>query len=105
MMCHRLYPCPLLPNRIWDPLLCIRGDRMDSRRSFLEKSATLAALGFLPRQISPEEWLEERERSRRAAPTHFKGKPCVISAANGYTEHPMGIKLADAKIDRKSHSL
>ena len=71
---------------------------MDSRRSFLEKSATLAALGFLPRQISAEEWLAERDRSRRAAPANFKGKPCVISAANGYTDHPMGIKLAYDKI-------
>jgi hypothetical protein len=70
----------------------------DSRRSFLEKSATLAALGFLPRQISPEEWLEERERSRRATPANFKGKPCVISAANGYTDHPTGIKLAYDKV-------
>ena len=71
---------------------------MDSRHSFLEKSALLSALGFLPRQISAEEWLAERDRSRRAPPTNFKGKVCVISAANGYTDHPMGIKLAYDKI-------
>jgi N4-(beta-N-acetylglucosaminyl)-L-asparaginase len=71
---------------------------MDSRRKFLEKSATLAALGFLPRRISAEEWLAERDRSRRATPRSFKGKVCVISAANGLTDHPAGIKIAYDKI-------
>ena len=71
---------------------------MESRRTFLEKSAVLTALGFLPREISAEEWLAERDRSRRAAPKNFNGKVCVISAANGFTDHPMGIKLAYDKI-------
>jgi N4-(beta-N-acetylglucosaminyl)-L-asparaginase len=71
---------------------------MDSRRTFLEKTAMLSSLGFLPRQISADEWLEERDRSRGAAPANFKGRPCVISAANGYNDHPMGIKLAYDKI-------
>src|SRR5476651_2232343 len=71
---------------------------MDSRRKFLEKSATLAALGFLPRQISAEEWLADRDRSRRETPKNFKGKACVISAANGYTDKGMGIKVAYDKI-------
>lgn len=70
----------------------------DSRRDFLEKSATLAALGFLPRQISPEEWFAERDRSRAATPKNFKGRACVISAANGYTDKGMGIKVAYDKI-------
>src|ERR1017187_6485782 len=70
----------------------------DSRRSFLEKSAALAALGFLPRQISAEEWLDERDRSRRATPKNFKGNVCVISAANGLMDHPAGIKIAYDKI-------
>lgn len=70
----------------------------DSRRAFIEKSAALAALGFLPRQISADEWLADRERSRRATPSGFKGKPCVISAANGYADKGMGIKVAYDKI-------
>ncbi|HEY2850902.1 MAG TPA: N(4)-(beta-N-acetylglucosaminyl)-L-asparaginase [Gemmatimonadaceae bacterium] len=71
---------------------------MNSRRAFLEKSATLAALGFLPRQISAEEWLAERERSRVPSPSRFKGKNVVISAANGYHDKGMGIKVAYDKI-------
>ncbi|HEV8411750.1 MAG TPA: isoaspartyl peptidase/L-asparaginase, partial [Gemmatimonadaceae bacterium] len=71
---------------------------MNSRRDFLEKSAALAALGFLPRQISAEEWLADRERSRRETPKNFKGKACVISAANGYSDAGMGIKVAYDKI-------
>ncbi|MBI1809697.1 MAG: N(4)-(beta-N-acetylglucosaminyl)-L-asparaginase [Gemmatimonadetes bacterium] len=70
-----------------------------TRRDFLEKTATLAALGFLPRQISAEEWLAEREASRRRAPTSFRGRPVVISSTNGFhTDRPAGIKIAFDKI-------
>ncbi|MFI5312493.1 MAG: isoaspartyl peptidase/L-asparaginase, partial [Gemmatimonadales bacterium] len=70
-----------------------------SRRDFLERSATLAALGFLPRSISYEEWLEERSRSRSTAPAAFRGRPCVISSANGHhTDRPSGVKIAYDKI-------
>lgn len=70
-----------------------------TRRDFFEKSAALAALGFLPRQISYEEWLEEREHSRRAASRHFAGTVCVISSANGFhTDRPSGVKIAYDKI-------
>ena len=70
-----------------------------SRRDFLERSTALAALGFLPRSISYEEWREERERSRAAAPKNFRGRPCVISSANGHhTDRPSGVKIAYDKI-------
>src|SRR5437762_6285091 len=65
-----------------------------SRRDFLEKSATLAALGFLPREISYAEWREERDRSRSGANKTFKGRPCVVSSANGIR----GVKVAYDKI-------
>ena len=68
-----------------------------SRREFLERSATLAALGFAPRSISYDEWLTDR--SRVAAPGAFRGRPCVISSANGlHTDRPSGIKIAYDKI-------
>lgn len=71
----------------------------ESRRDFLEKSAALAALGFLPRQLSAEEWLAERDASRRAAPPNFRGRTVVISSTNGYhTDRPAGIKIAYDKI-------
>ena len=63
-----------------------------SRREFLEKSAALAALGFLPRTISAEEY--ERDVERLAAPVVFAGRPCVISSANGIR----GVKVAHDKI-------
>ena len=70
-----------------------------SRREFLERSATLAALGFAPRSISYDEWLTDRDRSRVAAPGAFRGRPCVISSANGlHTDRPSGIKIAYDKI-------
>ncbi len=70
-----------------------------TRREFLEKSATLAALGFLPREISAEEWDVERARSRAQTPASFRGSPVVISSTNGYhTDRPAGIKIAYDKI-------
>ena len=70
-----------------------------SRRDFLERSAALAALGFLPRSVSYDEWLGERERSRAVAPKNFRGRPCVISSANGHhTDRPSGVKIAYDKI-------
>ena len=70
-----------------------------SRRDFLEKSAALAALGFLPRTLSYEEWLGERERSRSSGPMNFRGRPCVISSANGFhRDRPSGVKIAYDKI-------
>ncbi len=70
-----------------------------SRRDFLEKTAALAAMGFVPRLISYEEWLDERKRSRRAVSGAFRGRPCVISSANGFhTDRPAGVKIAYDKI-------
>jgi N4-(beta-N-acetylglucosaminyl)-L-asparaginase len=63
-----------------------------SRREFLEKSAALAALGFLPRTISAAEY--ERDVERLAAPVEFAGRPCVVSSANGIR----GVKVAYDKI-------
>ncbi len=70
-----------------------------TRRDFLEKTAALAALGFLPRQISAEEWETDREVARRAVPGNFRGKTVVISSTNGlHTDRPAGIKIAYDKI-------
>ena len=73
-----------------------------SRREFLEKSATLAALGFAPRAISYDEWLTDRERSRVAdasAARVFRGRPCVVGSSNGlHADRPSGIKIAYDKI-------
>ncbi len=77
-----------------------------SRRDFLEKSAMLAALGFAPRAISFEEWEVERERSRVAAPTNFRGRPCVVGSGNGFhTDRPAGIKIAYDKIVKGEDTL
>ena len=59
-----------------------------SRREFLEKSAALAALGFLPRTISAGEY--ERDVEQNAVPVAFAGRPCVVSSANGIR----GVKVA-----------
>ncbi len=70
-----------------------------SRRDFLEKSTMLAALGFLPRDISHDEWMADRERSHAAAPAGRRGRPCVVSSANGFhTDRPAGVKIAYDKI-------
>jgi len=70
-----------------------------NRRDFLEKSATLAALGFLPRGTSYDEWVREREVARASTPAGFRGRPCVVSAANGFhTDRPAGVKIAYDRI-------
>ena len=66
---------------------------MPSRRTFLEKSATLAALGFLPREISAEEWLAEHHRSSRETPAKFKGKNVVIVLSGGNVDADLFAKL------------
>ncbi len=71
-----------------------------SRRDFLEKSAALAALGFLPREVSAEEWLAERERARAESErSKFRGKAIVVGSANGFhTDRPAGVKIAYDKM-------
>ena len=63
-----------------------------SRREFLEKSAALAALGFLPRTISAAEY--ERDVERLATPVGCAGRPCVVSSRNGIR----GVKVAYDRI-------
>jgi N4-(beta-N-acetylglucosaminyl)-L-asparaginase len=66
---------------------------MLDRRSFLETSALLSALGFLPRALSAEEY--ERDVARRDTPTGpWRGRPCVVASANGIA----GVKLAYDRI-------
>ena len=69
-----------------------------SRREFLERSASLAAFGFLPRHMTYEDWWAEREVGT-AGTGRFRGRPCVISSANGFhTDRPAGVKIAYDKI-------
>jgi N4-(beta-N-acetylglucosaminyl)-L-asparaginase len=63
-----------------------------NRRAFLERSAALAALGFLPRRISAEEY--EAEVAATTMPTAFRARPCVVSSANGIK----GVQLAYDRI-------
>ncbi|MCX5762814.1 MAG: N(4)-(beta-N-acetylglucosaminyl)-L-asparaginase, partial [Gemmatimonadetes bacterium] len=65
---------------------------MLNRRDFLERSALLSALGFLPRSISAEEY--EADVARTVLPAHFRARPCVVSSANGIK----GVKLAYDRI-------
>jgi N4-(beta-N-acetylglucosaminyl)-L-asparaginase len=65
---------------------------MLDRRAFLEKSALLSALGFLPRAISAEEY--ERDVARTIVPMNFRGRPVVVSSANGI----QGVKVAYDRI-------
>ncbi len=65
---------------------------MLDRRTFLEQSALLSALGFLPRTISAEEY--ERDVARATPTPAFRGRPCVVSSANGIA----GVKLAYDRI-------
>ena len=65
---------------------------MLNRRDFLERSALLSALGFLPRALSAEEY--EVDAARRAVPANFRGRPCVVSSSNGIK----GIKQAYDRI-------
>ena len=65
-----------------------------SRRDFLERSAALAAAGFLPRESTPE--LGQLPRSglfdvgHATSPSTFRGRPIVVSSANGIR----GVKVA-----------
>lgn len=65
---------------------------MLNRRDFLERSALLSALGFLPRTISAEEY--EADAARAAVRPAFRGRPCVVASSNGIK----GVKLAHDKI-------
>ncbi|MEO7999010.1 MAG: isoaspartyl peptidase/L-asparaginase, partial [Gemmatimonadaceae bacterium] len=61
-----------------------------SRRTFLERTAAVAAAGFLPRILSAEE-LEALEFSaKKSAGVAFRGRPMVVSSANGIR----GVKVA-----------
>jgi len=65
---------------------------MLDRRAFLEKSAVLSALGFLPRALTAEEY--ERDVARTPTLADFRGKTCVVSSSNGIK----GVKIAYDKI-------
>jgi N4-(beta-N-acetylglucosaminyl)-L-asparaginase len=68
---------------------------MLNRRDFLERSALLSALGFLPRSISAEEYEWDAAHAAHAAVAgQFRGRPCVVSSANGIK----GVKVAYDKI-------
>jgi N4-(beta-N-acetylglucosaminyl)-L-asparaginase len=59
-----------------------------SRRDFLERSAAVAAAGFVPRLPSPELFADP------APPPGFRARPCVVSSSNGIR----GVKVAYDKI-------
>jgi len=63
-----------------------------SRRDFLERSAALAAAGFVPRLATPEAGAAPTSASTLTAPPSgsFRGRPIVISSANGIR----GVKVA-----------
>jgi N4-(beta-N-acetylglucosaminyl)-L-asparaginase len=65
-----------------------------SRRDFLEKSAALAAAGFLPRVLDAEDLASAPGLIGTAAPAPFRGRPVVVSSANGIR----GVKVAYDKI-------
>ena len=80
-----------------------------SRREFLEKSATLAALGFAPRAISYDEWLTDRERSRvadaSAARAFMPGATlpsCLWQAAIANAEPPKAMPISSVLAGRNS---
>jgi len=76
-----------------------------SRREFIERSATLAALGFTPRAISFDEWEAERRRTE-PLPSGFRARPCVVGSGNGFhTDRPSGVKIAYDKIVRGEDTL
>jgi N4-(beta-N-acetylglucosaminyl)-L-asparaginase len=60
-----------------------------SRRLFLERTAALAAAGFLPRILSAEE-LTALDAPVHSAKQAFRSRPLVISSANGIR----GVKVA-----------
>lgn len=61
-----------------------------SRRNFLERTAALAAAGFLPRILSAEEFEALEQGARASAASAFRGRPLVVSSANGIR----GVKVA-----------
>lgn len=67
---------------------------MLDRRAFLEKSALLSALGFVPRALSAEDLECELSGAVLRATPGFSGRPCVVSSANGLK----GVKLAYDRI-------
>jgi len=72
---------------------------MLDRRTFLEKSALLSALGFMPRALSAEEY--EYDVARPPQRGNFRGRPCVVSSANGIK----GVKLAYDRITNGTDTL
>ncbi|HEY3288389.1 MAG TPA: N(4)-(beta-N-acetylglucosaminyl)-L-asparaginase [Gemmatimonadaceae bacterium] len=67
---------------------------MIDRRAFLEKSALLSALGFLPRVLSAAEYERDVMGAGFGTTPNFRGRPCVVSSANGIK----GVKLAYDRI-------
>ena len=67
---------------------------MLDRRAFLEKSALLSALGFVPRALSAEDLERDVFQTVVGATPGFRGRPCVVSSANGIK----GVKLAYDRI-------
>lgn len=67
---------------------------MIDRRAFLEKSALLSALGFLPRALTAEEYERDVMNARPMSAGAFGGRTCVVSSSNGIT----GVKLAYDRI-------
>ena len=63
---------------------------MIDRRAFLEKSALLSALGFLPRVLSAGEYERDVMGAGLGTTPGFRGRPCVVSSANGLK----GVKVA-----------
>lgn len=60
---------------------------MISRRDFLERSAAVAAAGFIPRVLSADDL---SELSSPKLPTNVRARPTVVSSANGIR----GVKVA-----------
>lgn len=60
---------------------------MISRRDFLERSAAVAAAGFIPRVLSADDLAE---LSSPKLPVNFRARPTVVSSANGIR----GVKVA-----------
>ena len=63
---------------------------MIDRRAFLEKSALLSALGFLPRALTAEEYERDVMGAAPGSTAGFRARPCVVSSANGIN----GVRLA-----------
>lgn len=61
-----------------------------SRRTFLERTASLAAAGFIPRILSAEELDALEFGATQSAGAAFRGRPLVVSSANGIR----GVKVA-----------